>query len=152
MCESANDFLMVGMDGWSCAVLFADADVASMLASRYVLLNGKLLRSSNGEVPALEAAFVPAGSGSPLVLDPLSYGFVVFPSLGATACPGTEDSGNSAESKGLSTAAVVGIAVGGAAVVAGVGAALYYYSSRSSVAKTAETEELIDPTDRQLIQ
>ena len=63
------------------------SDIPSMLRSHSVLLNGGLLSSIDGEIPPLPPNFVPANSGAPVQFPPLSYGFIVFPTVGAGACP-----------------------------------------------------------------
>lgn len=61
------------------------ADERVLLACREMLLNGRLLAlTPDGQIPPLEAQLVNAGV--PLVINPLSYAFVVFPSANAASC------------------------------------------------------------------
>lgn len=67
--------------------------VENILASKSVLLNGKLLStglgvdgSSSGKIPDLLPYEVSAGSDTSVSMPPLSYGFFVFPTAQASAC------------------------------------------------------------------
>jgi hypothetical protein len=62
-----------------------------MLLSQSVLLNGKLLATVNSNIPALPPRSVPANSGETISLEPLSYGFFVFPTAALVVC-GAESS------------------------------------------------------------
>jgi hypothetical protein len=60
-------------------------DVLSQLSSHQVLLNGKLLQADEVHgIPPLNPSTSPADA--PLVLPPLSYGFVVYHDAAAAAC------------------------------------------------------------------
>lgn len=60
--------------------------VDSILSSKSVLLNGKLLTAQAGAIPDLLAVNIPVDSGSSITMAPLSYGFFVFSNAHAMAC------------------------------------------------------------------
>jgi len=63
------------------------AQIRAMLACRQVLLNGApLLVGEDGTIPAIKSAPVRGASERPLVIKPLTYGFVSIPRAKAAAC------------------------------------------------------------------
>lgn len=63
-------------------------DERTLLACKQVLLNGNLLHTTDNQIPAITPLVVDASSESPspITLQPLTYGFVSFPSAKASAC------------------------------------------------------------------
>ena len=61
---------------------YSDADERTLLASRQVMLNGKLLEVVNNEIPSVDGENVSRLHGTSSVMKPLTYGYLEFPDAG----------------------------------------------------------------------
>ena len=63
----------------------AQPSYPNALQSKQVKLNGKLLQMSGDVLPPLDGKVIAAG-GTPFVMPPTSYGFIILPDAKAMAC------------------------------------------------------------------
>lgn len=127
---------------------FDGPDVVSKLRSRQVNLNGVLLQSLNNNIPNILPNIIPKNSNSSIVLESLSYGFFIFPSLSVSSCYDAIISPSIKSNKKKSRLGRnIGIGIGITFLfLILIGGSFYYFKTRYQHKRLDETVQLNEET------